>query len=358
MRHPAVSKSRRCLLGGLLAGMVGPEAWAADVVLRREFIDDQQTTPQVHASTLVQLLDGSLFAAWFGGTAERAPDVRIWCSRREGGAWSPPQAVADGRQPDGTQLPTWNPVLFQAGASHGGRLLLFYKVGPSPQHWWGQLMTSDDGGRSWSAPQRLPDGVLGPIRSKPLMLADGTLLCPSSTEDDEAHWRIHFERSQGLGRSWQVEAPVADPRGFLMIQPSLVLRPDGSVLAFARCLANRIAVTRSHDDGRSWSPPMLTALPNPNAGIEALGLADGRILMIFNPRERGRDWWNGRDRLDLAVSNDGGRSWRSVLTLEDETNQEFSYPAAIQARDGSVHITYTHRRKQIRHVQLDPRHLG
>jgi predicted neuraminidase len=130
------------------------------------------------------------------------------------------------------------------------------------------------------------------------------------------------------------------------------------VLAFARSLANRIAVTRSRDGGRSWSPFALTSLPNPNAGVEALGLADGRILMVFNPRERGRDWWNGRDRLDVAVSGDGGRNWRSVLTLEDEPNQEFSYPAAIQARDGSVHITYTHRREQIRHVQLDPRRLG
>lgn len=358
MRHPPVSKSRRYLLGGLLAGMVGPEAWGADVVLRREFIDEQQTTPQVHASTVVELLDGSLLAAWFGGTAERAPDVRIWCSRREAGAWSPPQAVADGRQPDGTLLPTWNPVLFQAGASQGGRLLLFYKVGPSPQQWWGQLITSDDAGRSWSAPQRLPEGALGPIRSKPLLLADGTLLCPSSTEDDEVRWRVHFERSPDLGRSWQVGAPVADPKGFVVIQPSLVLRPNGHVLAFARSLANRIAVTRSRDGGRSWSPFALTSLPNPNAGVEALGLADGRILMVFNPRERGRDWWNGRDRLDVAVSGDGGRNWRSVLTLEDEPNQEFSYPAAIQARDGSVHITYTHRREQIRHVQLDPRRLG
>jgi predicted neuraminidase len=358
MTQPTVSKSRRYLLGGLLAGIVEPEAWGAELVLRREFIDERQTTPQVHASTVVELVDGSLLAAWFGGTAERAPDVRIWCSRREGGAWSAPQAVADGRQPDGTQLPTWNPVLFQSGAGQGGRLLLFYKVGPSPQQWWGQLMTSDDGGRSWSPPQRLPDGVLGPTRSKPLLLADGTLLCPSSTEDDQARWQIHFERSPDLGRSWQVGDPVADPGRFVAIQPSLVLRPGGDLLAFARSMANRIVVTRSGDSGRTWSPLALASLPNPNAGIEALGLADGRVLMVFNPRERGRDWWNGRDQLDVAVSADGGRRWRTVLTLEDEPKQEFSYPAAIQARDGTVHITYTHQRKQIRHVQLDPRRLG
>jgi predicted neuraminidase len=355
---PDLKATRRGVLGSLLLGVAGAPAWASSPVLCEEFIDDRLATPQVHASTLVELPDGSLLAAWFGGTAERAPDVRIWCSRRQAGVWSPPQAVADGIQPDGTPLPTWNPVLFQAGPAQGGRLLLFYKVGPSPQQWWGELITSDDGGQHWSAPQRLPDGVLGPIRSKPLLLADGTLLCPSSTEDDQGHWRIHFERSQDLGRSWEVGEPVADPRGLAMIQPSLVLRPGGSVLAFARSMSNRIAVTRSRNGGRSWSPPALTALPNPNAGIEALGLADGRLLMVFNPRERGRDWWNGRDRLDVAVSADGGRRWCTVLTLEDEAGQEFSYPAAIQSRDGSVHISYTHKRRQIRYVQLDSRHLG
>ncbi|WP_377152776.1 exo-alpha-sialidase [Roseateles sp. UC29_93] len=358
MTAAAVCTSRRRLLGAALASMAGTRAWGASPVVRGEFIDTQQTTPQVHASTLVALPGGGLLAAWFGGTAERAPDVRIWCSRLEAGTWSPPRPVADGRQPDGTCWPTWNPVLFQAGAAQGGQLLLFYKVGPSPQRWWGELITSDDGGGSWSSPRRLPEGVLGPIRSKPLLLADGTLLCPSSTEDDEHHWRIHFERTRDLGRSWLENAPVADPRGFMLIQPSLVLRPDGSVLAFARSMADRIAVTRSRDGGRSWSLPTLTSLPNPNAGIEALGLRGGHLLMVFNPRERGRDWWIGRDRLDVALSTDGGQHWRTVATLEDEPGQEFSYPAAIQAQDGSVHVTYTHKRSQIRHVQLDPRRLG
>lgn len=373
--------SRRGLLGGALTGLTGlaglaaPRVWGTTTsvttgsgagtgsgsgttpLLRKEFIDEHATTPQVHASTLVELTDGSLLAAWFGGTAERAPDVRIWCSHLKGGAWSAPRAVASGVQPDGTPLPTWNPVLFQASPAHGGKLLLFYKVGPSPQQWWGELITSDDGGRRWSLPRRLPEGVLGPIRSKPLMLPDGTLLCPSSTEDAEGTWRLHFERSRDLGLTWLPNARVSDLRGYGLIQPSLVARPDGSLLAFARSRADRIAMTRSRDGGRCWSAPTLTTLPNPNAGIEALGLQDGRILMVFNPREQGRDWWIGRDRLDLALSDDGGRTWRTVANLEDEPGQEFSYPAAIQTRDGGVHLTYTYKRSQIRHVQLDPRRL-
>ena len=53
--------------------------------------------------------------------------------------------------------------------------------------------TSADGGRTWSAPQRLPDGILGPIKNKPVQLANGDLLAGSSTENNG--WRCHFERS-------------------------------------------------------------------------------------------------------------------------------------------------------------------
>ena len=82
-----------------------------------------------------------------------------------------------------------------------GPLLLFYKVGPSPRRWWGMLSTSADGGRTWGAARRLPRGILGPIKNKPVVLGDGSLLCPSSTE--RLGWRAHLERTTDLGDSWE-----------------------------------------------------------------------------------------------------------------------------------------------------------
>ena len=327
---------------------------AAAAVALREFVAPVPSTPQSHASTLVETTDGTLLAAWFGGTAERAPDVRIWLARRDGGGaapWSAPRPVAQGVQSDGTRLPTWNPVLFQL---RNGPLLLFYKVGPDPTRWWGELMRSDNDGKEWSAPTRLPAGVLGPIRSKPLQLPDGTLLSPSSTEAADGAWRIHFERSPDQGASWQRGDDVAAPAGFAAIQPSLALRPDGRVIAFARTRADCIARTTSRDGGLSWAALAPTVLPNPNAGIEVLSLTDGRLLMVYNPRRAGRQWWEGRDRLDVALSHDDGTSWATVETLEEVPRQEFSYPAAIQTRDGRVHVSYTSERTRIRHVVLDP----
>ena len=163
-------------------------------VLREEFLNEGAPYPECHASTIVETTSGALAAAWFGGTKERHPDVGIWFTREENGRWLPAVEVANGIQPSAPRLPTWNPVLFQAP---GGSLLLFYKIGPSPSKWWGMVITSSDGGRTWTEPRRLPDGILGPVKNKPVVLPDGRWLSASSTEGNEDGWRVHFETKIG-----------------------------------------------------------------------------------------------------------------------------------------------------------------
>src|SRR5438105_6223397 len=132
-----------------------------------EFIFQPGTTPfaECHASTIVALKDGNLLAAWFGGTKEGAPDVAIWGSRRVNGKWTPPLELEREKG-----FPSWNPVLFH---TTDGRLWLYYKVGPSPSQWAAGRMYSDDEGNTWSREERLPAGLLGPIRAKPVVLEDG-----------------------------------------------------------------------------------------------------------------------------------------------------------------------------------------
>ena len=160
-------------------------ATAPPAVTSSAFIYESAPYPECHASTIAQVHTGGLVAAWFGGTKERAPDVCIYVARHEGGRWLEPVKVADGLQADGSRLPTWNPVLFQA--PKGGPLYLFYKVGPNPREWWGMVTASNDLGKTWRTPTRLPDGILGPIKNKPVVLADGSWLSPSSTEADGQH---------------------------------------------------------------------------------------------------------------------------------------------------------------------------
>lgn len=336
------------LLQALLADLV-PGQTALNVgVLRSEFIDSSGVVPSVHASTIVETTDG-LLVAWFGGTREGSPDVVIWASRLTDGHWTAPVKVADGVQPDGTRYPCYNPVLFALGDT----LFLFYKVGPEPQLWWGMVQTSRDAGRTWSPSQRLPHGILGPIKNKPVRLASGMLVSASSTESHEANsiWRVQFELSADDGRSWRVVRPAPSLAAELdAIQPSILVHADGRLQAVGRSRQGRIFETWSSDNGETWTPVARTLLPNPNAGTDAVTLRDGRHLIVYNHTTQ------GRSPLNVSVSRDG-RGWEMVLVLESEPG-EYSYPAVIQSSDGLVHVTYTWRRQRIRHVVIDPAHAG
>jgi len=317
--------------------------------LRGEFIFTKAPFAQCHASTIVWV-QGHLVAAWFGGTREKNPDVGIWVSRHENGAWSAPEEVADGVQHAGKRYPCWNPALFQPS---NGPLLLFYKVGPSPSSWWGMLKTSIDGGHTWSQGCRLPEDVLGPIKDKPIQLANGDLLSPSSTEDNG--WKIHFERTPDLGKSWSLTESLGGDK-FEVIQPTILRHGSGQLQALCRSRQGVIVETWSRDDGKSWGPLQASSLPNPNSGIDAVTLADGRQLLVYNHTTTRPGGGGGpRSPLNVAVSQDG-KTWQAALVLENQPG-EYSYPAVIQTADGLVHITYTWRRTRIKHVVVDPEQL-
>jgi len=190
---------------------------------------------------------------------------------------------------------------------------------------------------------------VGPIKNKPVMLADNVLLAPSSTEGSKG-WRAHFERSADGGKTWEVIGPVNDGQTIGAIQPSILTLEGGTLLALGRTLkSKRVFQIESTDGGRTFGEMTLTDVPNPNSGTDAVTLADGRHLLIYNNSE------TARSPLNIAVSADG-RTWTPAVTLETE-HGEFSYPAIIQAADGKVHVTYTWKRKKIAHAVLDPARL-
>src|SRR5664280_1799326 len=258
-------------------------------IIKSEFIflPGDVPFPSCHASTVTETSKG-LLAGWFGGTAEKNPDVGIWISSFTDGIWTKPVEVADGIQNDTKRFPCWNPVLYNSGK----KILLFYKVGPSPSEWWGELKVSADEGKTWSRSSRLINNIYGPAKNKPILINNGELLCRSND-------------SWILG-SW------------------------------------------SEDSGLTWSPFKSIGLPNPNSGIDAISLRDGRQLLVYNHLIK------GRNMLNIAIS-DNGIDWKAAVLLEnDVTGSEFSYPAVIQTNDGMIHITYTWNRKQIKHVVIDP----
>ena len=325
---------------GFIAGSVPFKG--EQCIVRSEFIfqSGDVSFPSCHASTVTETSNG-LLAAWFGGTAEKDPDVGIWISLFTKGRWSKPVEVADGVQNNSKRYPCWNPVLYYSGKE----ILLFYKVGPSPSEWWGELMVSRDEGMTWSISSRLPENIYGPIKNKPILLGNGMLLCPSSTENDG--WKVHMEITPDNGLTWGRTSDLNN-KDLAVIQPTLLIYPGGMLGMLCRSTVSGIQGSWSEDNGLTWSLFESSGLPNPNSGIDAVTLKDGRQLLVYNHLSK------GRNMLNIAISDDG-KDWKAAVLLEnDQEGTEFSYPAVIQTNDGMVHITYTWKRKLIKHVVIDP----
>ncbi len=325
----------------------------------QEFVGEieKMPTPECHAST-VEVSNGVVVVSWFGGTKEKNEDVGIWVSRREKGYWSVPVEVVNGIQENGIRYPCWNPVLFNPMAE-GSPLFLFYNVGPSPKEWWGLYMTSNDDGKTWSNPIKLPSGILGPIKNQPIQLKDGTILSPSSKETKSGKWTIHLEKSTDTCRVWSKTKPLNDPDEFGAIQPVILDYGAGKLQLLSRTKNEVIAQNWSEDGGASWSKMTATSLPNPNSGIDGVSLKDGRQLLVYNPTGKN---WGDRVPLSIAISTNG-LSWKRILDLEplrdktDREGEEYSYPTVIQTSDDNVHIVYTWNRKTVKYIVLNPEKL-
>ena len=331
------------------------EAPAFPGYVKDEFVFTKASFPQCHASTICETSRG-LVVAWFGGTREKDKDVGIWVSYHDGSRWSSPKEWANGIQHSELRHPCWNPVLYQPPGN--SPTLLFFKVGPDPRSWWGEMMVSHDRGRTFRDRVRLPETIDGPVRCKPIQLQGGTLLSGSSTEYDG--WRVHFEKvSLAGGRPdgiWERIGPINTKEEFNAIQPTFLKHSDGRIQVLCRTKEGVVSTSYTADEGETWTKMVATNLPNPNSGIDAVTLADGRHLLIYNHLGSGSTGWGRRGLLNLAISDDGVE-WRKAAILEQEAKAEFSYPAMIQASDGMIHISYTWKRQRIKHVVVDPKEI-
>jgi predicted neuraminidase len=317
-------------------------------VVKAEFIYNASDVsfPSCHASTIEET-DNGLIAAWFGGTAEKDPDVGIWVSTFANGKWSVPVEAANGIQHKDLRYPSWNPVLYNTG----DEIKLFYKVGPDCSYWWGEVMSTTDNGKTWFDQHRLPEGIWGPIKNKPVRLANGDLLCPSSTEIEG--WRVHMEVSPDMGKTWQ-KTGYLNSKKQGAIQPTVLVHSDGKLQILNRSTTKMILTSWSTDNGRTWSEFKESELPNNNSGIDGVTLKDGRHVLVYNHIKPTKKWGD-RNVLNMAISKDGV-NWDAAVLLENDPDPdtEYSYPAVIQGEDGMIHITYTWNRELIKHVVVDP----
>lgn len=307
-------------------------------LLLEEFVFINPPFASCHASTLTETHEGEILCSWFGGSEEGAEDVKIWMARKNKKEWSLPVIAAE------EKCPCWNPVLY---TMPGGDILLFYKAGVHPQAWSGFVKRSIDGGNTWLNSFHLPAGVIGPVKNRPLLLEDGTLLCGSSIESWQ-RWGCWIDMTSDQGSTWRKSNPInIDTELFGIIQPALIFSKDKIRLLARSYQIGYICTAESSDRGITWSLASPTNLPNPNSAIDAINLSDGRILLVYNHSKE------NRYPLNIALSSDEGETWDMKLTLETEPG-EFSYPCVIQTKDKLIHMSYTWNRTNIKHVVLDP----
>lgn len=366
------------------------------------FDPQEEAHGHVHASCIVECPNGDLRAAWYeNGTKLPAPyfstqqdksdDVRIAGSRfpRGGSAWEKPFVMTDS-----FGVADNNPCLV---IDRSERLWLIHPTLLAVPEWsWGSALVryhiSSDyqkpGRPAWEHQEILVPHVEGiaPVveatlanlekltdanaeriaayraevqkrlkeplslrlgwmpRAHPLVRRDGTLIVPLSNENFNVP--VMAMTADG-GQTWTFSKPVPEAG---LLQPSVVEFPDGKLAAFFRNGDRRRRIKRSDstDGGITWSEVTLTTLPHPGSGLEALVLRNGHLLMIYNDKEDGP-----RDRLAVSISEDGGATWPWTRRLEDTPDARFDYPSILQAKDGTIHATYSDNLKTIKHVHFN-----
>ncbi|MCE7066554.1 exo-alpha-sialidase [Dyadobacter sp. CY326] len=308
----------------------------------KEFVfGDKRDFAQCHASTLVRLDDGQFLIAWFGGTAEKNPDVGIWLSKGKPGNWSAPKEVAKIREDA-----HWNPVLQKTA---DGKVILYFKVGKEIPYWETWVKTSTDNGETWSEAYELvrgDKGGRGPVKDKLIELSNGDWLAGASNE--VKRWEVFVDRSTDNGKTWKaspyLKIDTTEIKGKGAIQPTLWESKPGLVHMLVRTTGGVIGRSDSKDYGKTWAPIKKTTLPNPNSGIDAAKLSDGTIALAYNPDDED---WGSRSPLSLTLSYDNGQNWTDKLDIATgKKDDEYSYPAIVSWGD-SVAVTYTFNRQKI-----------
>jgi predicted neuraminidase len=374
----------------LVPGGLAVNLWASEPLFERSAIFPPNSKHN-HASCVVETKPGRLLAVWYAGSGERkADDVVLegaWRNRGES-AWGPKFVIADT-----PGYPDCNPALF---AAPDGSLWLFWPT-ILDHRWEGALLKyakcdrpgDESGPPRWSRTGVLhvtPLGFAGEVKQAIAALSD-TERQRHRAQLDELERRSQDELYQRLGWMPRVHAialpsgrwilplysdtfsasimAISDDRGeswrashalvgFGNIQPSLVRKNDGTLVSFMRDNGpgHHIRLSTSSDDGVSWTPVIASSFPNPGAGIEAIRLANGHWVLVYN------DLDSGRHSLAVSISDDEGATWKWTRHLERTAPRQgqFHYPSLIQAADGTIHVTYTYRLSgegsTIKHVRL------
>jgi predicted neuraminidase/peroxiredoxin len=318
-----------------------PNRYGAPAIRSQLVFERIEGAPAHHCSTITEAANGDLLCTWYGGSYESADDQAQFIARRTAGGhdWSTPVRLID----TGPAQPPGNALIFTYPNGRVGLMWGRMEVSRPLRRGGGWrecrlfYRHSDDHGHTWSNDREI-DGSFGWLpRNPPITFESGELWVPLSGRVDGRSGGFYL-KTRDNGDTWEPSGITAGGS-----QPSIFKRDDGSLVTLLRS-EPRILQSESSDHGATWSRPQPSALKCPGAGICALKLRSGRVIVVHNDTET-----SPRTPLSVAHSIDDGTTWMEPLKLE--ANQgPYSYPCAIQTRDDRIHVTYTFRRYAINHV--------
>lgn len=310
------------------------------------------TAPVNHGSNIIALADGARLAVWFAGSREGAGDVQLLLARQQNGVWSQPtviQTISGFIRATGQySKKIGNPVLF-AGTDRSMHLIF---VTVALGGWGGSRLAhsvSQDNGRTWS-PAKL--WITEPFLNLSTQIRNPPL--PITLSDGKPGWLlpIHhefilkFPALLVLDEQGEFLYRARIPAGNNLIQPALAAMRGGALRAYFRATEEQKRVMSSVYQNEWSASAQPLSLPNPNAAVAVVTLPDQRVLMAYNPTTE------SRNKLALALSDDGER-WTQFAEVEnDSQDKEFSYPS-LSVQGDEVDLTYTHLRQSIKHVHFN-----
>ncbi|NOZ86054.1 MAG: hypothetical protein GXP49_07290 [Deltaproteobacteria bacterium] len=301
-----------------------------------------------HGSSVAIEKDGTVLVAWYTGVSEKSRDSSIVWARKPPGEteFEKPEVLFD--EP---HLAEGNPVIW---VREDGDLFLFFVTifGESWNDARVRMIRSKDRGETWSKVVDLREEWRWMTRNHPLRMSSGELLLPCYNERE--YIPAFLVSSNDFEKDWkEITMDMNNLIPFLQqIQPTVIRKKDGSLLALNRNETSlggdnrRATMMSSLDNGRTWSDPELSEVPNSGVGIEMITLEDGNVVLAFDNSP------NRRFPVAAALSEDEGRTWSHVAVLNDECPEGkrcgYGYTSIAQnPRDKSLWVSYTYNRDTI-----------